>query len=257
MPLPFRRELPQQSASSGISASSRPDDRKPPKSATEKHGSDLYPELKELMLRNQRWAKRVGSADPGFFPRHYPGQRPEILWIGCSDARVPETTIMGSQPGDIFVHRGIANLYSPTDDSLNAVLMIALINFKVKHIIVAGHSNCVGCQTALRASSLPPVPETQAIQRYLKPLTVLARAMATEDGPPSLDLLVEENVQQQVRNLLASQVVQDDWKRRADYGVTVHGWVYQLENGTVRDLGVSQGPPGAKPGGSRMGPRLF
>lgn len=257
MPLLFRRELPQQSASSGIAASSRPDDRNLPKSATEKHGSDLYPELKELMLRNQRWAKRVGSADPGFFPRHYPGQRPEILWIGCSDARVPETTILGSQPGDIFVHRGIANLYSPQDDSLNAVLMIALINFKVKHIIVAGHSNCVGCQTALRASCLPAVPETQAIQRYLKPLTALARAMATEDGPPSLDLLVEENVQQQVRNLLASQVVQDDWKRRAGYGVTVHGWVYQLENGTVRDLGVSQGPPGAKLGGSRMGPRLF
>lgn len=96
-----------------------------------------------------------------------------------------------------------------------------------------GHSNCVGCQTALRSSMLPPVPETQAIQRYLKPLTQLARAMTTEDGPPSLDLLVEENVAQQVRNLLASQVVQDDWKRRGQYGVTVHGWVYQLENVSV------------------------
>lgn len=87
---------------------------------------------------------------------------------------------------------------------------------------------------------LPPVPETQAIQRYLKPLTQLARAMATEDGPPSLDLLVEENVAQQVRNLLASQVVQDDWKRRGQYGVTVHGWVYQLEN-----VSAAERPPKA------------
>ncbi|BEI81101.1 hypothetical protein CcaverHIS002_0202610 [Cutaneotrichosporon cavernicola] len=225
--------------------------------ANEKHNSDVYPELKELLMRNQRWAKHTNARDPSFFPRHYPGQRPEVLWIGCSDARVPETMIMGSQPGDIFVHRGIANLYTPNDDSLNAVLMIALINFKVKHIIVGGHSNCVGCQTALRASLLPPVPETQAIQRYLKPLTQLARLMATEEGPPSLDLLVEENVAQQVTNLLASQVVQDDWKRRGQFGVTVHGWVYQLENGIVRDLGVSQGPPTAKPGGRRMGVRFF
>lgn len=159
---------------------------------------------RELMERNARWAKRINAADPTFFPRHFPGQRPEILWIGCecaalrpvrqdrlpgclwsrcarevhqlglpldtprsedtgraavtglryslstrarahaltrslpgSDARVPETTILGSTPGDIFVHRGIANLYTPGDDSMNAVLMIALINFKVKHIIVA------------------------------------------------------------------------------------------------------------------------
>lgn len=155
---------------------------------------------------------------------------------------------------------------------------------------------------------LPPVPETQAIQRYLKPLTQLARAMTTEDGPPSLDLLVEENVAQQVRNLLASQVVQDDWKRRGQYGVTVHGWVYQLENvsnsapsgrrrrvrgqpidcclprrlritlyavpmasrtqlpssytsraniqGTIRDLGISQGTPDSKPG-KKILPKLF
>lgn len=128
-------------------------------------------------------------------------------------------------------------------------MLIALINFKVKHIVVAvsgpwsflshpelsltrsqGHSNCVGCQTALRASMLPPTPETQAIQRYLRPLTALARAMRTEDGPPSLDLLVEENVAQQVRNILASDVVAADWKRRGADGVHVHGWVYQLEN---------------------------
>ncbi|KAL1412705.1 hypothetical protein Q8F55_000452 [Vanrija albida] len=220
----------------------------PYRNATDQHDSTKHPELKSLIDNNLRWADHVNRVDPGFFPRHYPGQRPEILWIGCSDARVPETTIMGANPGDIFVHRGIANLYTPQDDSLNAVMLIALINFKVKHIVVAGHSNCVGCQTALRASMLPPTPETQAIQRYLRPLTALARAMHTPDGPPSLDLLVEENVAQQVRNILASDVVAADWKRRGAEGVHVHGWVYQLENGTIRDLGISQGPPGSVPG---------
>ncbi|KAL7419487.1 hypothetical protein Q5752_006325 [Cryptotrichosporon argae] len=213
------------------------------------HDSRLYPELQTLVDRNARWRNAVEKQDPEFFKRHYPGQRPEILWIGCSDARVPETTILGSQPGDVFVHRGIANLYSPKDDSLNSVMMIALQNFKVKHIVVAGHTNCVGCLTALRASMLPAVPPSQAIQRYLQPLTALARALAADNHqPPSLDLLVEENVAQQVRNLLASDVVQDDWRRRGQDGVVIHGWVYELRDGSIRDLGISQGPPGSTPG---------
>ncbi|KAL7422312.1 hypothetical protein Q5752_002958 [Cryptotrichosporon argae] len=183
------------------------------------HDLRLYPELQTLVDRNTRWRTAINRQDPEFFKRHYLGQRPEILWIGCSDARVPETTILGSQPGDVFVHRGIANLYSPKDDSLNSVMMIALQNFKVKHIVVA------------------------AIQRYLAPLTALARALAADNTqPPSLDLLVEENVAQQVRNLLASDVVQDDWRRRAQDGVVVHGW------GSIRDLGISQGSPGSTPG---------
>lgn len=175
------------------------------------------------------------------------------------------------------------SLYTPADDSLNAVMMIALLNFKVKHIVVAvslctreasshpqGHSNCVGCQTALRASMLPPVPATQAIQRYLKPLTALARAMhnvrrAAVPRPPrrGMTLFVllsadaKENVGQQVRNLLACQLVAVDWQRRGENGVTVHGWVYQLENGTIRDLGVSQGPPNAKVGRKAGFPPIF
>ncbi|KAK4689802.1 carbonic anhydrase, partial [Tremellales sp. Uapishka_1] len=185
-----------------------------------------------------------------FFERHYPGQRPEVLWIGCSDARVPETTVLGCQPGDVFVHRGIANLFTPTDDSLNAVMMIALQNFKVKHIVICGHSNCVGCQTSLRASVLPHTPPTQAIQRYLAPLTALARNLASDGGPPTLDLLVEENVIQQVKNIVNSDPVRTDWQRRGADGVVVHGWVYQLEDGTVRDLDISQGPPGHVPGQS-------
>ncbi|WVQ97128.1 hypothetical protein IAU59_004238 [Kwoniella sp. CBS 9459] len=207
-----------------------------------------YPEMKELFDRNDKWSEAVRNKDPEFFPRHYPGQRPEILWIGCSDARVPETTIMGCQPGDIFVHRNIANLYSPQDDSLNAVMMIALQNFKVKHIVVTGHTNCVGCMTALNVSRLPVTPATTPLQKYIQPLATLSRTLFTADGPPTLDYLVEENVLQQVKNLAECQVVQNDWKRRGTDGVRIHGWVYHLEDGTIRDLEASVGPPGHVPG---------
>ncbi|WWD18002.1 hypothetical protein CI109_102449 [Kwoniella shandongensis] len=208
-----------------------------------------YPEMKRLLDKNVRWSKSVRDRDPEFFPRHFPGQRPELLWIGCSDARVPETTIMGCQPGDVFVHRNIANLYSPQDDSLNAVMMIALQNFKVKHIVVAGHTNCVGCMTALNVSRLPPTPASTPLQKYIQPLATLSRTLFKGDGePPTLDLLVEENVVQQVKNLLECDVIKSDWKRRGTDGVVIHGWVYHLEDGTIRDLNVSVGPPGHVPG---------
>jgi hypothetical protein len=128
-------------------------------------------------------------------------------------------------------------------------MLIALQNFKVKHIVVTvrrrphplsiarrgvtdlqGHTNCVGCTQALRMSLLPPTPPTTALQRFVQPVAALSRVLTTEDGPPTLDLLVEENVVQQVRNLVASEVIQDDWKRRGANGVVVHGWVYHLED---------------------------
>nr|XP_019014791.1 carbonic anhydrase [Kwoniella pini CBS 10737]OCF53572.1 carbonic anhydrase [Kwoniella pini CBS 10737] len=165
-----------------------------------------------------------------------------------SDARVPETTIMGCQPGDIFVHRNIANLYSPQDDSLNAVMMIALQNFKVKHIVVTGHTNCVGCQTALNVSLLPTTKAITPLQKYVEPLATLSKTLFIDNRPPSLDLLVEENVLQQVKNLSECDLVQNDWKRRGTYGVRVHGWVYHLEDGTIRDLNCAIGPPGHVPG---------
>ncbi|GFZ46685.1 hypothetical protein JCM24511_03905 [Saitozyma sp. JCM 24511] len=221
-----------------------------------------YPEMKELFNRNLSWSKAMWKEDPEFFPRHYPGQRPEFLWIGCSDARVPETTIMGCQPGEIFVHRNVANTYHPHDDSINSVMMIALFNFKVKHIVVTGHTNCVGCNQALNVSKLPAVPASTSLQRFLAPTATLARSLWTEDGPPTLDLLVEENVVQQVKNLLAGEApvppqaldtsakltFAQDWRRRGVDGVTIHGWVYHLEDGTIRDLNISQGPPGSVPG---------
>ncbi|WVR05751.1 hypothetical protein IAU60_002776 [Kwoniella sp. DSM 27419] len=215
-----------------------------------------YPEMRELFERNAEWSAQIRKQDPKFFPKHYPGQRPEILWIGCSDARVPETTIMGCQPGDIFVHRNIANTYSPQDDSLNAVMMIALQNFKVKHIVVTGHTNCVGCLTALNVSRLPDTPATTSLQRYIQPVATLSRTLFTADGPPTLDLLVEENVLQQVKNLVQCDVIQNDWKKRGTDGVVIHGWVYHLEDGTIRDLESSVGPPGHVPG-TRIAPLLF
>ncbi|KIR56249.1 carbonic anhydrase [Cryptococcus gattii Ru294] len=157
---------------------------------------------------------------------------PEMVYVirGCSDARVPETTILGCQPGDVFVHRNIANLFSPQDDSLSAVLMVALMNFKVKHIVFTGHTNCIGCLTALNVSRLPPSPPTTPLQRYIRPLATLARTLYTPDGPPTLDLLVEENVIQQVKNLMESDIIKDNWKRRGADGAVIHGWVYHLED---------------------------
>jgi carbonic anhydrase len=125
-----------------------------------------------------------------------------------ADARVPETTIMGCSPGEIFCVRNIAksvhpllgsiyrrklttSTYSPHDDSTNGVLAIALQNFKVKHVVITGHSNCVGCQQALNVSRLPSVPATTSLQRYLKPIAALASTLSTEDGPCTLDKLVE------------------------------------------------------------------
>lgn len=108
-----------------------------------------------------------------------------------------------------------------------------------------GHSNCVGCNSALNVARLPPVPASTPLQRFLGPCAALARSLFTPDGPPSLDLLIEENVMQQVKNLRESEIIQQDWKRRGSEGVTIHGWVYQLEDGTIRDLEVSVGPPGA------------
>ena len=152
--------------------------------------------------------------------------------------------------------------YSPKDDSLNAAMLIALQNFKVKHIVVTvrdqerplcaaydrlsdlqGHTNCVGCTQALRMSLLPPTPPTTALQRFVQPVAALSRVLTTEDGPPTLDLLVEENVVQQVKNLVASEIIQEDWKRRGPNGVVIHGWVYHLENVSVAE--ITQSPRGS------------
>ncbi|KAI9635344.1 carbonic anhydrase [Dioszegia hungarica] len=240
-----------------------------------------YPEMKEMFTRNAAWSKGIWKRDPGFFPKHYPGQRPEILWIGfpprpafgvllvfdrahLSDhgpiscqARTPEcqkqpswavnqetSSYTGMSPSEVH-HPASSDVHlSSARRTINAVMMIALQNFKVKHIVVTGHSNCVGCNSALNMSRLPPVPATTPLQRFLGHTATLARTLATESGPPSLDLLIEENVAQQVRNLLESDIIKQDWKRRGPDGVTIHGWVYQLEDGTIRDVNVSQGPPG-------------
>jgi carbonic anhydrase len=115
-----------------------------------------------------------------------------------SDARVPESTLFNAAPGEIFVHRNVANTYSQQDDSINSVIMLAIQNLKIKHIMVVGHTACVGCQSALSASMFPEGPSTTPLQRFLKPLITLARRLKDELGhPPSLDLLVEVSAPRQ------------------------------------------------------------
>ncbi|KAI0347573.1 carbonic anhydrase [Trametopsis cervina] len=171
-----------------------------------------------------------------------------ILWIGCSDSRVPESVLLGCKPGDIFVTRNIANQVHLSDDSIISVLAYAIAAVGVEHVIIAGHSNCGGANHCLAASAnYPPSGEApaSALGRWLDPLTSVAAQLQQEkEGKLTSLELVEENVRIAVKNVLASEPVKNAWSNDANARgqaklLGVHGWVYDLENGRVRDLGIS------------------
>ncbi|QRW13956.1 carbonic anhydrase [Ceratobasidium sp. AG-Ba] len=224
--------------------------------------------LAPLIAGNAKWADEVRTKYPTFFADAAKGQSPKVLWIGCADSRVPESTVLGCKPGDVFVHRNIANQFPPEDDSALAVLTYAVENLGVEHIVIAGHTQCGGaaaCHAA--AQNLGSAgPATTPLARWLGPLTQLAASLAQEkndahDTSAELSTLVEANVRKQVDNVVETDVIQRAWaagkkgapfvaslkkhnlNQRCGLPVYVHGWVYVIETGTIKDLKVTVNPP--------------
>ena len=191
-------------------------------------------DLAELFERNRAWAAAMIAADPGFFTELAKRQSPEYLWIGCSDSRVPANEIVGLPPGDVFVHRNVANVVVHTDLNCLSVLQYAVDVLGVKHVIVCGHYGCGGVVAALEGARHGLVDNwlrhvIDVAEKHHRELEVLA-------GRARSDRLCELNVVEQVANVSQTTIVEDAWARGQD--LTVHGLVYGLEDGLLRDLGV-------------------
>jgi carbonic anhydrase len=192
--------------------------------------------LDDLKDNNRRWAAGKLSVDPGFFKRLEGQQSPEYLWIGCSDSRVPANEIVDLDPGELFVHRNVANLAPPQDANYLSVLQFAVEVLKVKHIMVVGHYGCGGVAAAVDGQRrglvdhwLHPIRETYAEHK--------CELEALADGRPRMDRLTELNVIRQVKNVASDVFVQDAWARGQK--LCVHGWVYSISNGLITDLNTT------------------
>ncbi|KAH9915945.1 carbonic anhydrase [Epithele typhae] len=198
--------------------------------------------LRQLLGKNRDWAKRIEAEYPGFFERSAAEkQRPKVLWIGCADSRAPESVITESMPGEIFVHRNIANQFHLDDDNADALLTYAVEHVEVQHIIVVGHTQCGGVIAARAAAEKPPKEPETSLERWLVPLVGLVREHLDED----LTALVEANVRAQVDAIAQSHVVKEAWlDTERPGGLKIHGWVYELEHGHLRDLEYTIGKDG-------------
>ena len=190
-----------------------------------------------LLDNNRRWVAEMTAREPDFFPRLAAVHRPHTLWIGCSDARVPANVVTGTPAGEMFVHRNIANQVLPTDPNALAVLQYAVEALGVQDVIVCGHQGCGGVKAALAGSA--PAPH---VDGWLGTLRMIARLhhdeLAAIRGPEARAArLVELNVVEQVYNLSRTPVVQAAWA--AGRTLRLHGWVYALHDGLLRDLGVT------------------
>ncbi|KAI0033447.1 carbonic anhydrase, partial [Vararia minispora EC-137] len=230
------------------------------------------PTIARLIDRNSQWARAIGSSEPRFFHEMAKGQAPKVLWIGCSDSRVPESVVTASKPGEIFVHRNIANQFHLDDDSALSVLTYAIENLGVEHVVVVGHTQCGGaaaCYEAAKEAKLKyrhpfqgadtaysnPGANTSAnaktpLGRWLAPLTDIAASLDLDlmhtDPDRALTQLVQANVQKQVENLCIAPPVRAVWDARGGPGfrehkLWVHGLLYEVESGALRDLGVTRG----------------
>ncbi|KAK0197020.1 carbonic anhydrase [Armillaria mellea] len=231
--------------------------------------------IARLFASNAQWAADVDQAEPEFFTELAQGQSPpvcfqppppnmlityyflQILWIGCADSRVPESVITGSRPGTIFVLRNIANQFHLDDDSALSALTYAVDHLGVEHVVVVGHSECGGASACFNAApsytSGEPCatvaghsPE-DAINKWLYPVTALAASLHLSSAPKeeALPILIEENVKVQVDNLSQTPAITNAWKNKNGKGkdVYIHGWVFDLASGRLKDLRVSRGPP--------------
>jgi carbonic anhydrase len=180
------------------------------------------------------------AGDAGFFRRLVSQQAPDYLWIGCSDSRVPANEIVGLDPGELFVHRNVANLAPPQDANYLSVLQFAVDVLKVKHILVVGHYGCGGVAAAVDGK------RRGLVDHWLHPIREVAHQNhheleALPEGPERLDRLCELNVIRQVRNVASDVFIHDAWGRGQE--LAIHGWVYSLANGLVTDLGVTVNRP--------------
>lgn len=198
--------------------------------------------LRQLLANNRAWAEQVAERDPDFFSELAAQQTPRYLWIGCSDSRVPANQIVGLQPGEVFVHRNVANVVSQVDMNCLSVLQFAVDMLKVKHVVVVGHYGCGGVAAALerRPHGL--------IDNWLKQIEDIADGAGPElealpAGEQRVNRLCELNVQRQVHNVCQSTVVQAAWERGQELGV--HGWIYSLRDGLLNDLECSNFGPTA------------
>jgi carbonic anhydrase len=192
-------------------------------------------DVTSLLARNRTWAANIKTEDPEFFERLARVQQPEYLWIGCADSRVPANEILGLIPGEIFVHRNIANVVVHTDLNCLSVLQFAVDYLKVKHVLVVGHYGCAGVAAALANRRLGLIDNWL---RHIQDIR-LKHAVYLDAQPDETraDRLCELNVIEQVVNVCQTTIVQDAWDRGQD--LTIHGWTYALQDGLMRDLKMS------------------
>jgi carbonic anhydrase len=189
-------------------------------------------QIDKLLQKNREWASEVNAEDPEFFSRLASQQSPRLLWIGCSDSRVPANQITGLAPGEVFVHRNVANVVAETDFNLLAVLQYAVDVLKVRHIIVCGHYGCGGVRAALENF------RHGMIDNWLSGIRSLRRLHREELDPlppeAATDRLCELNVLAQARHVARTTIVEDAWERGQE--IAIHSWIYRLDNGIIQTL---------------------
>ena len=191
--------------------------------------------LSELFANNRAWAAEMTLRDAAFFQRLSSQQAPQYLWIGCADSRVPANEIVGLHPGELFVHRNIANVVVHTDLNCLSVLQFAVDVLRVRHVIVCGHYGCGGVLAALRDERLGLADNwLRHVQDVRSKHETELRELATADERH--DRLCELNVREQVTNVAQTTIVRDAWAR--GQAITIHGWIYAIRDGLLRDLGV-------------------
>ena len=193
-------------------------------------------DLQRLLEQNRAWAEGIKASDPKFFPTLAKQQSPKFLWIGCSDSRVPSTQLVGMLPGEMFVHRNVANLVVHTDFNCLSVMQYAVDGLDVEHIIVCGHHGCGGVKAAMDNVQFG------LIDNWLRHVQDVMHVHKHElaqipDESERIDRLCELNVIEQVVNVSRTTIVQNAWERGQE--LVVHGWIYGLQDGLVRDLGIT------------------
>lgn len=192
--------------------------------------------LQDLLDRNKRWAREAAEREPDYFSGHLLSQQPDLLWIGCSDSRVPANQVVDLPPGKVFVHRNIANVISHSDLNCLSVIEYAVAVLKVKHIVVCGHYGCGGVACALGERRVGLIDNWLRHIRDVreKHNDILTRPWVNDEA--RMDMLCELNVIEQVQHVSSTTIVQAAWEQ--GHELNVHGWIYRLRDGIIKDLGV-------------------